>query len=202
MTDSVLAAWLHVIARDGWADARIDAVAEAVGTTSGAVAASLPDRWAALTAFGIALDTAALAEAGTDRAASVRDRLFGMLMARFDAAQEHRAAVVVLAAAARRDPGLSAFIALRLPPSIARIAAAAGVATGGLTGPLRVQALSTVYLVVARSWLTDTSYDLAPTMRELDSRLATAEGWARRLPYRAAVVTPPLALPAPSAVLQ
>lgn len=204
MTDPILAAWLTVIGRDGWAGARIDAVAVAAGLTTGAVAARLPDRWSALAAFGRHLDTDALAEAGADRDASVRDRLFALLMARFDAAQDRRDAVQAVAAAARRDPGLAAFMVLRLPPAIARLAEAAGVDTGGLAGPLRVQALVALDLAVARVWLTDDSVDLAATMKELDTRLAQAETWARRLPYRAVVTlpemppaTPPLLAAAP-----
>ena len=196
MADPILDAWMTVIGRDGWAGARIDAVAEVAGATTGAVAADLPDRWAALAAYGRSLDVAALAEAGDDRSASVRDRLFGLLMARFEAANDHRAAAHALAAAAPRDPGLAAFMLFSVPVSLARLADAAGVATGGLTGPLRVQALTVLYLAVARVWLGDDSPDLSATMKDLDTRLAQAETWARRLPYRPAdPATPPL-LPA------
>ncbi len=184
MTDPILDAWLTVMAADGWAGARIDAVAEQGGTTTAIVAATLPDRWAALAAFGRALDVSALAEAGVDREASVRDRLFSVMMARFDAALDHRDAARVLASAAPRDPGLAAFMALGVVRSVARLAAAAGVATGGFVGPLRVQALTVVYLAVARVWLADDSSDLAATMKELDTRLAQVETWAQRLPHR------------------
>lgn len=202
MTDPILTAWLTVIGRDGWMAARIDAVAAAAGQSTAAVAQAFPDRWAALAAFGAALDVAALAEAGDDRAGSVRDRLFGLLMARFDAAQDQRAAALALAAAAARDPGLAAFMALSVPRSVARLAEAAGVATGGFTGPLRVQVLTVLYLAVARVWLRDDSADLGTTMKDLDVRLGQVEAWAQRMPYRvppqpgAAVMPPPLALPA------
>jgi len=208
MADPVLNAWMTAIGRDGWAGVRIDGVAEIAAVTTGVVAAALPDRWAALAAFGRSLDVAALAEAGHDREASVRDRLFALLMARFDAAQEQRAAAQILATAAPRDPGLAAFMLVSLPPSIARLAAAAGVATGGFAGPLRVQALTLLYLAVARTWLADDSEDLAATMKELDARLAQAEIWARRLPHRLASVSaappmPPIApLALPAATLQ
>jgi len=184
----ILDAWLTVIARDGWADARIDAVAATARVSTAAVAAIAADRWAALRGYGRDLDLAALAEAGTDTGASVRDRLFTLLMERFDTAQPQRAGAVELARAARRDPGLAAFMLLSLPVSIARLADAAGVATGGLLGPFRVQALTALYLAVARVWLADDSADLSATMKELDSRLGQAETWARRLPYRA--ITP------------
>lgn len=184
MSKAILDAWMTVIARDGWAMARIDAVAIAAETSTAAVAAAYPDRWSALGGYGLSLDRAALAEAGTDAGASVRDRLFTLLMERFDAAQPHHDAAVELASAARRDPGLAAFMLLTVLRSVARLADAAGIATGGFIGPPRVQALTVLYLAVARVWLNDTSADLSATMKELDSRLAQAEIWARRLPHR------------------
>lgn len=185
----ILDAWMSVIARDGWAGARIDRVATVAGTTPAAVAAAIPDRWTALRRYGEALDAAALADAGSDAGASVRERLFTIVMARFDAAQDQRAAVRELASAARRDPGLATFMAMALPVSVARMAEAAGVATGGWLGPLRVQALCALVLAVTRTWLDDTSEDLAATMKALDERLAQAERWARAMPHRAPDVT-------------
>lgn len=195
MTDAILDAYLTVIGRDGWAAARIDAVAAVAGVSTGEVAAAYPDRWTALRAYGLRLDRVALAEAGGDPAASVRDRLFAMLMERFDAAQPQRAAAAALADAARRDPGLAAFMLATLPMSVARLADAAGVATGGLLGPLRVQALTALMLSVARVWLGDDSADPGQTMKALDERLAQAETWARRLPHGAGTVMPATEVP-------
>ncbi len=191
----ILDAWMTVIARDGWSAARIDAVATTASVSTATVAAVAADRWEALRGYGRRLDHEALGEAGADSGASVRDRLFTLLMERFDAAQPQRRAAIELARAARSDPGLAAFMVVSLPVSIARIADAAGVATGGFVGPLRVQALTVLYLAVARVWLGDDSPDLAATMKELDSRLAQAETWARRMPYRAAPVSTDAAIP-------
>ena len=190
----ILDAYLEVIARDGWPAARIDAVAAHAGVTTADVAAAYADRWEALRAWSLRLDRAALAEAATDPGASVRDRLFTLFMERFDAAQPQRAAASELVRAARRDPGLAAFGAMTLPRSVARLADACGVATGGILGPLRVQLLTALVVAVARVWLADDSTDLSATMKELDTRLAQAETWARRLPYRPATM-PPLAAP-------
>lgn len=181
----ILDAWLTVIARDGWAGARLGAVATLADIDAGAAADALPDRWMALRAYGRQLDRAALAEAASDPEGSTRDRLFTMLMERFDAAQVQRPAAQELARAARRDPGLAAFFLASLPASLARIADAAGVETAGLLGPLRVQALTVQYLRVSTTWLGDDSADLAPTMKALDGALAQAEGWARMIPTRA-----------------
>lgn len=180
--DQILDGWLTAIARDGWALVRIDAVAELCGTTTAEVAAAYPDRWTALRGYQARLDIAALADAGSDREASVRDRLFAILMARFDAGEDHKATIRVLADAARRDPGLAAFMLATLPVSVARLADAAGVATGGWLGPVRVKALTILVLHVSRTWLDDTDPDLATTMKALDTALERAERWARYSP--------------------
>ena len=190
----MLDAWLTVIARDGWAAARLDAVAAAAGQPPAAVAAVLPDRWTALRAFDRALAVAALAEASTPAETSVRDRLFGIVMAHFDAAQSHRNTIRTLVDAARRDPGLAAFGIATLSVTVARLVDAAGVVTTGWLGPLRAQALTLLYLQVARAWLADESADLGATMKALDTALANAERWAKRLPDRSATAT--AALPA------
>ncbi len=179
--DPVLDAWLRAFARDGWAGARLDAVADLAGVSAADAAAVHPDRWSALDALQRRLDVATLAEAGADRGASIRDRLFALLMARFDAGEAHKDALRGLASAARRDPGLAAYGLTRLAVSTARIADAAGVTTTGLLGPLRVQALALLIVHVARTWLDDSDPDLAATMKALDGALERAERWAGRL---------------------
>jgi ubiquinone biosynthesis protein COQ9 len=61
---------------------------------------------------------------------------------------------------------------------------AAGVATGGLTGQLRVQGLLAIWLRGLRAWQGDESGDLSTTMAAVDKGLdqaLRAEGW---LPFR------------------
>jgi len=183
----ILDAYMTVIGRDGWEGARIDVVATAAGTSTAAVAEAFADRWQALRAYGLSLDRAALGEAASDVGANVRDRLFTLLMERFDAGQGHRLAAAKIAEAARRDPALAAFMVVALTRSVARLADAAGVATGGLLGPFRVQALTMLTLQVTRAWLDDDSEDLGPTMKALDESLARAESWVRKMPHRATV---------------
>lgn len=180
--DAILDAYLTVIGRDGWSATRIDAVAAEGEVSTAAVAAAFADRWQVLHAHGLRLDRAALAEAA-DGGATVRDRLFTMVMERFDAAQPHRAAAAELASAAIRDPALAGFLLVTTTASVARLADAAGVVVDGLLGPLRVQALTVLVLAVSRTWLDDTSVDLTTTMRTLDERLAQAERVARSLPH-------------------
>jgi hypothetical protein len=185
--DSILDGWAAVIVRNGWAGARVDAVARETGLPIGAVVDDVADRWDALRGLQARFDRAALVESASDPDDSIRNRLFAVIMARFDAAQAQRALVEVIAAAVQRDPGLAAFVATRVPVSVRRLAEAAGVDAGGLLGPLRIAVLAALQARVARIWLADATADLAPTMKALDSALAQAEQLAKLVPGRAKV---------------
>jgi hypothetical protein len=188
--DSILDGWAAVIVRDGWAHARIDAVARETGLPIGAVVDTVPDRWDALRGLQARFDRAALVESASDPDDSIRNRLFAVMMARFDSAQEQRALADVLAAAVRRDPGLAAFFAVQVPVSVRRVAEAAGVDAGGLLGPLRIAVLTTLYARVTRTWLDDVTADLAPTMKALDTALAQAEQLAKMAGPKAPLAAP------------
>jgi ubiquinone biosynthesis protein COQ9 len=182
--DSVLDAWSLIIVRDGWMHARIDAVAREAALPIGAVADSVPDRWDALRGLLARLERAALIESATDPDETVRNRLFAVIMAGFDAAQPQRALADVLAAAVRRDSRLALLIARQGPMSVRRVAEAAGVDTGGLLGPARIAVLAVQLARVLRTWLDDQSTDLAPTMKTLDTALAQAENLANLMQGR------------------
>lgn len=181
-TDAILDAWVHVITRDGWPQARIDAVARAAARSVDAVVAVAADRWDALRGLDARIERMALAEAASDPDESVRNRLFALLMGRFDAMQAHRDLARQLHAAARSDPALALFVMTLVPPMLRRLGEAAGVDAGGLLGPLRIAALSALYVQVARVWLQDDSADLSATMKALDSALARAESLANFRP--------------------
>ena len=181
-TDAILDAWVHVITRDGWPQARIDAVARAAARGVDAVAEVAADRWEALRALDKRIERHALAEAASDPDESVRNRLFALLMGRFDAMQDQRDLARQLHEAARSDPALVLFVVTLLPPMVRRLGEAAGVDAGGLLGPLRIAALSALFVQVGHVWLSDESPDLSATMKALDTALARAESLANFRP--------------------
>lgn len=182
--DRIVDAFMEVIAQNGWSGARLEQVAKVAQRDIAEVVGSVGDRWDALRAYRRRIDLEALGAVMGDDSSSVRDRLFDLLMARFDAMQAQRPAIEQLVRSTRRDPGLAAFFARELPKSFRRLADAAGVDTGGYFGPLRVRALAMLNLVVMRTWLDDETSDLSRTMKALDERLARAERCARWLPDR------------------
>ena len=150
--------------------------------------AEFPLRGCILDAFARRVDDAMLAAGPADASEGVRDRLFELLMRRFDALAPHKAAV----AAILRDI-IDPAVGLVGLPALARSMIwtfeAAGIPVAGLAGLLRVKGLALIYANAVRVWLRDDTADLAPTMAALDKGLRRAESLmdllAGRRPARA-----------------
>lgn len=180
--DDVISAYFDAFAAHGFGAATIDAVAQSSGIPPAELVGLVGDRWAALDALARELDLAALAAAAPT--GPVRDRLFDVAMARFDASVPYRAALVALEAEARRRPALGLAGLATLPRTAALMLSAVGVNTIGPLGIVRTQAFAAMLADAGRTWLTDEEPDLSATMRRLDERLDLAERWLERLTPR------------------
>lgn len=103
-----------------------------------------------------------------------RDRLFELLMLRFDILNEHRTAYQHLFYQTFKNPKLFRTALPRFHESMdvmLRLADLNG-RDGRGCPPLRTAAVAVVFLNAARIWLDDDSADMAPTMAELDRGLA------------------------------
>lgn len=168
--DVALDAWMAAIADAGWHRATLADAARAAVLAPRELALAGDRHDAAGRLADQALREAFLAAAGEGH---VRERLFDGLMAGLDVLQAHRPAVLAMWRA--RDPGLLLLVSRRLPAGARRLASAAGMATGGWKGPLRLMALSAMGADLFRHWLRDDSADMAATMAALDRLLDRAE---------------------------
>jgi ubiquinone biosynthesis protein COQ9 len=183
---SASTAFLALIAKEGWAGASLEKLAHEINFSPAELLRQHGDRWDLLRAFGRSIDVEMLAQADAQGGSqAVRDRLFTLIMARFDALSPHKAAIRNLLKAARQDPKLACFFLAALPRAIELIANAAGISTSHWLGLAKSKALMALYLDVVRVWLKDESEDMAKTMSALDKRLAQAENLASRLPKAA-----------------
>lgn len=107
-----------------------------------------------------------------DAQATMRDRLFDVLMRRFEVLQPHRAAVRSLMRSARRDPRFALGMNKLAVRSQQWMLSAAGIDSSGMIGGMRAQALAVLFARVMRVWLDDEDPGLARTMAELDRELA------------------------------
>ncbi|HTO80203.1 MAG TPA: TetR/AcrR family transcriptional regulator [Methylocystis sp.] len=104
-----------------------------------------------------------------------RDRLFDIVMSRFEAMQPYRPALKRIASYLCCRPGE---VALLAPSSLASqywMLEASGAKLGGPGGALRVGGLAAIYGKVFRVWLDDDSPSLDKTMAALDNRLGNGE---------------------------
>lgn len=178
---------LTLAAREGWRHVRLADVAAEAGLTLGDLRGVVRDKTDLLRHFLAARDAEVLAEdAGFTAEDGVRDRLFDLLMRRFDALDPYKDGLRGALEDVMRDP----IAAMRLAPdgtaALGWYLEAAGVSADGPLGAVRVHGLGLVWLAAVRVWLGDDSADLAATMKALDQALARAESAAGWLEGRAA----------------
>lgn len=176
--DKILDAALALAEREGWRKASLSAIAGEAGVPLHALYGEFRSRAAILSGLMARTDASVLAEtpvAAPDE--SPRDRLFDVLMRRFDALKPHRAALKAIARDLGGDPPTALCSAPAFLRSMAWMLEAAGLSSAGIRGRLRVRALAMLYLCVLRAFVGDDSEDLAKTMAALDRRLRQAEPW-------------------------
>ncbi len=110
-----------------------------------------------------------------DNSQSVRDRLFELIMRRFEAMEPHRAAVLAMEQGQDRDPTLMAGAHQRHVRCARWVLAIAGLEADGMTGQARAQGLGVIIGQARAAWRGDTAGDYAKTMASLDKNLRRAE---------------------------
>jgi hypothetical protein len=110
-----------------------------------------------------------------DPAQSVRDRLFELIMRRFEAMEPHRPAVLAMEHNVDRDPTLMASAHQRHVRCARWVLALAGLEADGMTGQARAQGLGVIIGQARAAWRGDDAGDFAKTMASLDKNLRRAE---------------------------
>ncbi len=110
-----------------------------------------------------------------DPGQSVRDRLFELIMRRFEAMEPHRAAVLAMEQGQDRDPTLLASAHQRHVRCARWVLALAGLEADGMTGQARAQGLGVIIGQARAAWRGDDAGDFAKTMASLDKNLRRAE---------------------------
>jgi AcrR family transcriptional regulator len=171
-------ALLRMVAAGGWRDLSYADIAKDAGLSLAAAYEAYPSKAAILTAIGRDIDARLFASLEDDPLdGSPKDRLFDLLMRRFDVLNEHREAYAALAWELPRTPVEAGCLALQLRRSLANMLEAAGLSASGLRGAFRIEGLGALYACALRVWLKDETADLSKTMAELDKRLGQVERW-------------------------
>lgn len=177
-----IAAFMRLVAEKGWRDVSLPDVAIASGMPLDEFSRQYWSKTDLLTAFQKRIDQQVLAETDPpDEAESARDRLFDILMRRFDALLPYREALRRLGHDLPRDPLAALVWARGLKQSMSWMLAAAGLGGNGMCGRFTTKGAIVVWLFAVRAWLSDDSPDMAKTMAALDKALARAESVAEAI---------------------
>lgn len=178
----VVATAMTLAATRGWRELSLGEIAEEAGLTLAQMYERFPTKASILLALAKEADANMLAVAARDPDKAEeppRDRLFDVLMARFDVLAPHKDGIAAVLRDGAGNPFCGPIIAAcwgrRLTRSMRWALEAAGIGSGGMRGTVRAKALLAVYASVVPVWLRDDSADMARTMAALDRRLAQAD---------------------------
>jgi hypothetical protein len=165
---------LAVAAARTWKDLNLTLLAQAAGRpVADFYGASL---WEAVDCVEEAFDRAIAGAADAlDAKQTVRDRLFELIMRRFEAMEPHRIAVLAMEQGADRDPTLMGAMHQRHVRCARWVLALAGLEADGMTGQARAQGLGVIIGQARAAWRGDDAGDFAKTMASLDKNLRRAE---------------------------
>lgn len=166
----IIATAMQVGIRTGW-PVELEAVAYEAGVPLTEVQERFRCATSILLRFGERMDRAVLADPVSG---PPRDRLFDLLMLRFDQLQAERAGMLAVLRALPFMPVTAAALGVATQCAMAKILQAAGISTSGLRGILRIKGLTGVWLWALRAWEKDGSADLMATMAALDTALQRA----------------------------
>lgn len=182
LTERIVDAALTLAATRPWQEVRLSDIAAEADVSLADLRERFDGKLDILAAFSRRIDREVLERLDPDLAQEpVRERLFDVLMARFDALQPYRAAVASIVRSFEARPGdllMWNRVAVR---SMVWMLEAAGIDTSSRLGAIGAQGMVGVYGRTLRVWLTDDDPGMARTMVELDRRLTEGGRWMGRI---------------------
>lgn len=176
----VIKATLALAAENGWRDLTLEEIAAKSKVPLKDLRGLVRDKAQILERFAADIDAEVLGSLEPELADEVpRDRLFDVLMRRFEILAPHKDALRRIAADLKSSPVDHLALAGSGMRSMQWMMAGAGVETPGLKGLVQINALGCLYMSVFRTWLDDDDPGLARTMAALDQGLRRGETWLK-----------------------
>ena len=170
--DRIVDALMDLAAERDWDRIEITDIAERAGVSLLEFREAFPSKGAVLGSFNRRIDQKVLSDDDQSLAEeSTRDRIFDVLMRRFDALAHYKHALKRMAPALARDPLTLAALNQAALNSMRFMLATAGVDTEGPMGALKLQGAVLVYAKVMDVWFRDEDPGLSRTMAALDEEL-------------------------------
>jgi AcrR family transcriptional regulator len=172
--EAIIDALLTLAAARDYDKIGLSAIAREAGVALADMRELYESKFAIVTAFSHRIDRAVL-DGGPAEGETARDRIFEVLMRRFDALDPHKVAVKSIVRAARRDICLGSALHRNAQRSIRWLMSAAEVEKSGVLGFMALEGLVLVNGDALRTWLDDEDPGLARTMATLDRGLMRGE---------------------------
>ena len=170
--DRIVDALMELAAERDWDRIEISDVAERAGVTLLEFREAFPSKGAVLGSFNRRIDQLVLGDDDKSLSEeSTRDRIFDVLMRRFDALSPYKYALKRMAPSLARDPLTLAALNQAALNSMRFMLAAAGVETEGPMGAFKLQGAVLAYAKVMDVWFRDEDPGLSRTMAALDEEL-------------------------------
>ncbi len=164
----LITAALELAAAKGWRNLGMGEIARAAGVGLGDAFATFRTKPGLLAGFTRQVSETVLAAGPAE--GTPREKLFELLMRRFDALKAHRPALKAIIRGSVGDPAALCGVPATLN-AMAWMLEGAGISAEGWLGRARCLALTGAYTATFRTFLDDDSEDLAKTMAALDRRL-------------------------------
>lgn len=171
--ERLITAALHLAHEHGWRRLGMAEIAEAAGLSLAETYAIARSKHGILAALRRQIDEAMLA-AGVASGDEPRDRLFDVLMRRFEAMRPYRAGLRAILRDSVGSPSLLCMLP-GLLRSMGWTLTAAGLPASGCRGRLARRMVAAIYVSLLPVFFRDESRDLGTTMKTLDQRLRQVE---------------------------
>lgn len=176
----IIHAALELAKNNSWADITLIEIAREAQLTLADLSEIFHSKSDVLEGFSRAIDTEVLRSVSLDQDISVRDRLFDVMMTRFDVLSPYKPALIkIYGNYDGRSEGLASPLR-RLLGSQYWMLVAAGVDQDGPRGVVKAAGLASIYSSVFVNWLGDSDPGQAKTMAMLDTKLRRGESWLKR----------------------
>lgn len=174
---------LSLAAEIPWSSINLRDIAHAANISPAEMYTLYPSKVSILKSYISSVDTTVLeTNFGFEADDSQRDRLFEVLMRRFDILSGDRKGVLSIMDAVRCDPVSVLCLSGVLRNSMRWMLEASAIPISGPSGHLTVNGLITLWLATSYAWQRDESEDMTRTMATLDKNLRRAERIRSMLP--------------------
>jgi AcrR family transcriptional regulator len=168
-------ALLDLLSEQDWHAVALPDIAAKAGMDLAELRAAFPSKGAILAGFARRIDLSVLKPSPEIDGQPARERLFDVVMRRFEALKPYKAAIRSARRGLMSDP-LAASSWNKIEVNSAQwMLAAAGIEESGPYAALKAQGLAVIFASVLGTFLDDDDPDLTKTMRELDVQLRRAE---------------------------